>query len=222
MGGPGSGSYPRWSAKTKVESCRVIDATSVVGARQLRECGGRYECRLVWTDRQSGEETASIGVRVDTCERPGLQLRYSLGADGERLEYEVWLTSTSQHLGGVRWWFQCPLGSCWRRCAKLYLPPGGKYFGCRLCYGLAYESQWESRSERMLRRAAKLHERLGGDGRFPEFTPPKPKGMHWRTYSRIACEERWLQENAWSVFAVERRLLDHPGLLQEVADRTED
>jgi len=29
---------------------------------------------------------------------------------------------------------------CRRRVAKLYLPPGGKCFGCRHCYNRTYES----------------------------------------------------------------------------------
>ena len=34
-------------------------------------------------------------------------------------------------------------GHCNRRVAKLYLPPGGRYFGCRLCHGLTYKSAQE-------------------------------------------------------------------------------
>jgi hypothetical protein len=33
---------------------------------------------------------------------------------------------------------------CGRRAGKLYLPPGGRYFGCRLCHGLTYTSCQES------------------------------------------------------------------------------
>jgi hypothetical protein len=29
---------------------------------------------------------------------------------------------------------------CYRRVGKLYLPPGGRYFGCRHCYDLTYTS----------------------------------------------------------------------------------
>jgi hypothetical protein len=52
----------------------------------------------------------------------------------------------------MRWWFICPLvvndRPCRRRVAKLY--GAGKYFGCRTCKGLAYESSQEAhRSERV-------------------------------------------------------------------------
>jgi hypothetical protein len=46
--------------------------------------------------------------------------------------------------GGERWWGRCPLvldgRSCGRRVRKLYLAPGARYFGCRLCYRLSYRS----------------------------------------------------------------------------------
>jgi hypothetical protein len=52
------------------------------------------------------------------------------------------------HYGGTRWYFLCPLvvngKACLRRVSKLFLPPGGLYFGCRTCYGLAYTSSQES------------------------------------------------------------------------------
>jgi hypothetical protein len=45
-------------------------------------------------------------------------------------------------------WFLCPLarqdGGPPRRVAKLYLPPGGKYFGSREAYRLTYTSCQES------------------------------------------------------------------------------
>ncbi len=31
----------------------------------------------------------------------------------------------------------------YRRCGKLYLPPGGRHYGCRACYELSYESAQE-------------------------------------------------------------------------------
>jgi len=61
----------------------------------------------------------------------------------------VWLTTTRPHFGGLRWWFCCPLRvegrPCGRRVGKLYLPPGGRYFGCRHCHGLTYTSCQDSR-----------------------------------------------------------------------------
>ena len=63
------------------------------------------------------------------------------------LDYKVALTWTPCYFGGRRWWFICPLVinrcECGRRVGALYLD-GGKYFGCRHCYNLTYESSKES------------------------------------------------------------------------------
>ena len=56
----------------------------------------------------------------------------------EEVRYPVRLVDTPCNFGGRRWWFTCPI--CKRRVAKLYLPPGAKYFGCRHCYNLTYQS----------------------------------------------------------------------------------
>jgi hypothetical protein len=60
------------------------------------------------------------------------------------LEYEIALERTACRLGGFRYWFVCPVVKdeiyCGNRVGKLYLPPGGKFFGCRQCYDLTYES----------------------------------------------------------------------------------
>ncbi|MBN9122903.1 MAG: hypothetical protein J0I06_27820 [Planctomycetes bacterium] len=62
------------------------------------------------------------------------------------LDYSVRLVTTGCHLGGVRWWFVCPLVrdnvACGRRVRKLYLC--GQYFGCRTCHNLTYRSRQES------------------------------------------------------------------------------
>jgi hypothetical protein len=54
------------------------------------------------------------------------------------------LRVTTRDFGDARWWFICPLTvngrACQRRARKLYLPSGGRYFGCRTCYNLTYES----------------------------------------------------------------------------------
>ena len=69
------------------------------------------------------------------------------------------LVTTQPTYGGRRWWFLCPLarndGGPPRRLAKLYLPPGGRYFGSRQAYGLTYTSCRESgKFEGLYRRLA--------------------------------------------------------------------
>ena len=64
------------------------------------------------------------------------------------MDYRIRLVTTEPTYGGRRWWFLCPLarndGGPPRRVAKLYLPPGGRYFGSREAYELTYTSCQES------------------------------------------------------------------------------
>jgi hypothetical protein len=63
---------------------------------------------------------------------------------------------------------------------RLYL--GNRHFFCRHCYRLRYACQLEHEWDRLLRRREKLESRLGEDGWS------RPKGMHRRTYDRLADE----------------------------------
>jgi len=70
--------------------------------------------------------------------------------------------------------------------AILYGP--GRYFLCRYCYDLVYESQRENAMYRALHKAQSIRERLGGSANMTEPFPEKPKGMHWSTYDRLFWE----------------------------------
>ena len=93
---------------------------------------------------------------------------------------------TPCNFGGERPWFVCPEVSCGRRVAVLYGP--GKYFLCRHCYDLRYESQRKGKADRALRRAQKIRQRLGGSANMTQPFPEKPKGMHHDTYMRLYWE----------------------------------
>lgn len=150
MGGYGSGRWQGYSKADTVEVCRSLD-----GNRWMREGilkagvwqnGGWYWFR----DAARTEQTASIGYEVDTTdEAPWVRLYYTRSPNGEEVDYRVSLTATRPRFGGSRWWFICPIvvngRPCSRRVGKLYLPPGGRYFGCRRCYRLTYASCQESR-----------------------------------------------------------------------------
>jgi hypothetical protein len=96
------------------------------------------------------------------------------------------LTWTACNFGGERPWFVCPGAGCGRRVVVLYGP--GKYFPCRHCYDLRYESQRKDKMHRGLRRAQKLREILGGSANMMKPFPEKPKGMHHETYWRLREE----------------------------------
>src|SRR5687767_14665848 len=78
---------------------------------------------------------------------PWVRLSYTVtpwGGEPVDYDYKILLASTTPNYGGQRWWFVCPLTKggrdCFRRVGKLYLPPGGRHYGCRQCYDLSYES----------------------------------------------------------------------------------
>jgi hypothetical protein len=143
MGGPGSG---RWDWHTKahtVEACLTLDANRLTRFGVFNT--GAYQAgKLTWAGGKKGEN----GIGYEACTPDGadpwLRLRYTFAATGAGEDYRVRLTTTQPRFGGRRWWFVCPLiladRPCERRVGKLYLPPGGRYFGCRRCYRLTYTS----------------------------------------------------------------------------------
>ena len=143
-------------------------------------------------ERSRGGER--IGPASLFAESGSLRLSYQTTTSegsAERIDerIEIWTTQTS--LGGQRQWFRCP--GCHRQCRILY---GGPRFRCRLCHGLSYECQFESRAQRANRRTRKIRRRLGGSDCLMEEFPPRPRGMHWATYRRfeaqeVAADEQW-------------------------------
>ena len=152
MGGSGSGSHYHWwrsGKKDTVEDCRSLDT-----GRWMREgiikAGVWHSGSWCWyRDSDHKERTADIAYEVNTTgAAPWVRLQYAFKASGVAVDYQIPLATTQPRFGGVRWWFRCPLTvngrHCGRRVGKLYLPPSGRYFGCRHCYDLTYTSCQES------------------------------------------------------------------------------
>ena len=108
--------------------------------------------------------------------------------------YPVSLEWTRCNYGGERPWFRCPATRCGRRVAILY---GGSIFACRRCHNLAYDSQSETRHGRMLIKTQAIREKLGGSPSLADDFPPKPKGMHWRTYWRWKEKADEAEDRSW-------------------------
>jgi hypothetical protein len=151
MGGSGSGNnYHWWRGRKKdvAEDCRSLSATWLTREGILR--AGVYRAGLVSWGRESDleENRSRICYEVDTvADRPWLRLHYTFTQTKEQVDYRIALTTTRPRFGGLRWWFVCPLSvndrACGRRVGKLYLPPRGRYFGCRHCHRLTYRSAQE-------------------------------------------------------------------------------
>jgi hypothetical protein len=186
MGGEGSGNWYRFDKKTTTGECHSLDV------RYLHREGlliPGHSFSLRWS--RAGRETGSIGGVVSGDSQPEqitLLYRHRRGPGGEWEDVRecVPLSWTECNFGGERPWFICPGVGCGRRVAVLYGP--GRYFLCRHCYDLVYESQRDNKIYRALHRAQDIRLRLGGSANMMEPFPDKPKGMYWRTYERLWWE----------------------------------
>ena len=147
MGGSGSGRQYFFGKKTTVEDSMVLTARAF---KPFMDYGPGTAFTMNWT--QGEEKVASISFTLEEKTGSGRSLRFSYtvgkGENARAADYLVRIEKTAPHFGGVRWYLLCPLmvngRPCLRRSSKLYLPPGGLYFGCRECYGLTYTSCQES------------------------------------------------------------------------------
>ena len=135
MGGMGSNRWGGHTKRTTVEECRWLDVR-----RFVRE-GIIARGRTCWTGWYWRDDSGNTRASVDLAasgEAVGLSYTLTLNGVPERVRYTVPLTWTAAPPVP---WFVCPGRGCGRRVAKLYMPPGGRYFLCRHCYGLSYESR---------------------------------------------------------------------------------
>jgi hypothetical protein len=209
VGGLGSGNRYRFDKKTTTDDCHSLDVRDLYREGMLKP-GCRF--RSSWS--RAGKEVASIRGFVY---RDQVVLSYrhrsGLGGEWEDVKEPVSLEWTPCNFGGERPWFVCPGVTCGRRVAVLYGP--GRYFLCRHCYDLRYESQREDKKDRALRRAQKISMRLGGSADMLEPFPQRPKGMHHDTYMRLFWEHH---EAQMEHLAGMRERLDN---MQEGLDRLE-
>jgi hypothetical protein len=187
MGGAGSGTWYRFDKKTTTGECHSVDVR-YLHREGLLKSGRWFSLRWSRADR----ETGSIRGVVSGDDRPEqvtllYRHRRGLGSEWEDVREPVELAWTAAcNFGGQRPWFICPGAGCGRRVAILYGP--GKYFLCRHCYDLSYQSQRDNKMYRALHRAQDIRRRLGGSANMLEPFPERPKGMHHDTYMRLFWE----------------------------------
>jgi hypothetical protein len=117
-----------------------------------------------------------------------LDYRVLRGEDWDSVNQRIPIRWTPCRFGGERPWFVCNVMAngvdCGRHVARLY--SGGRLFACRHCYRLGYAVQRGGSMDRVHHRLARLHRKLAAGYAGPDMsTPPKPKWMRWKTYSRI-------------------------------------
>ncbi len=194
MGGSGSGSWYRHSAKSTTGNFHAWHIKKLVKAEVIKfdqYRAGEWQWYLEG-DGGKRDVRSSIGYIADTTDSssPYIQVKYQNKNSSEGFDYKIRLTTTNPNYGGKRWWFVCPIVGCSKRVGVLYM--GSKYFACRHCYNIAYESQNEVPHYRMLHKAQAIHQKLGGSGCTMDYVP-KPKGMHWNTYHTLINEMEELE-----------------------------
>jgi len=91
------------------------------------------------------------------------------------------ITRLPWRYGGSRAYFLC---DCGRTVGKLYAPFGHPW-RCRHCYRLTYATRQATPQYRLILKAQRVREELGGDLGVANAFPEKPKGMHWQRYNRL-------------------------------------
>lgn len=110
----------------------------------------------------------------------------TINGNSKSYRYKVGIDYTSCNYGNERPWFICP--HCGKRVGKLYLRYG--YFRCRSCQDLNYSIQQEDKWDRMMesvdRKIYNVQEKLKTKKDIDNICCiEKPKGMHWRTYTKL-------------------------------------
>ena len=110
-----------------------------------------------------------------------LTLEYTYRA--KQYRYEVRLSTTPCHYGGIRYWWHCP--KCSKRVGVLYCT--GAYV-CRHCIGANYRIQHLQPIDKHFKRIAELRQRLGWQGGLAHGKGDRPRYMHKQTYDRLMTD----------------------------------
>lgn len=147
-------------ARDKAEQCNSLSIFWLKKHGYLNPECSYQSGGIKWTYGLGGSES-SIGFSVvkedwgTKWEKTYLKLNYTQtdrrSGEKEDMDYRVNLATTPCNLGGKRYWFICPLTKnnipCNRRVGVLFSI--GKWFGCRHCGEIAYQSQFESGAYRL-------------------------------------------------------------------------
>ena len=166
---------------------------------------------LLWRNGWSSSPTLELTVTCfSTAEYGWLELQYILsdaGGSRTKMHEKIHLVPRAQPFGGHRLFAKCPFSS--RLCRCLYLLNGSAKFRSRHGYQVRpqHMTQGLPAHYRLLERrngiADKLLRRLPSASREAldgSDVPPRPKGMHMKTYQRLAARWRLLESKANSAF----------------------
>ncbi len=107
----------------------------------------------------------------------------------------IWLAHTPCNFGGKRAWFSCP--QCCKRVGVLFRVD--RRFRCRKCHKLSYQTQSWGEIDRAGHKSRKIRIKLGGSGGLGDTFPPKPVGMHLKTYFTLMQKAVNTERKFWTL-----------------------
>lgn len=157
--------------------------------------------------RQKNKESLKSSIRWSDGSQIGFTLflnhiivGYTIGSEPERANIRdtIYFNSVPNNYGGHdRIYFTCPCCDCRSRC--LYLHIG--HFKCRKCACLNYTSQQMTKNEMLEARKTItfLQDKFNETSDIWQkivigYIPPRPKGMHTKTYEKLLMELFELQK----------------------------
>lgn len=173
MGGYGSGF--QFGAKRTEEDYRDIKISN------LHKWGYTSEGKIgeiEWTRR--GKVVSTIVVVAGDEAMGFMYVRTDSDGGKTTMNYKVHLSWSDCHFGGKRPWFLCP--ACDRRVGILYAE---RYYLCRHCLNLNYQSTRERDFDRAAKQAGKIRDKLGWEPGILNHIGGKPEGMHEITFHRL-------------------------------------
>jgi hypothetical protein len=166
----------RWRQRFRLEDGLKLDINRLIRRGNIQP-GSKTHAIVSWP---------KLSASCDLTAELSYPMRGWMRLEFGSLDQWVELVSLARHYGGRQWYFLCPQSG--RRVSVLWMPPGARSFKCRQSWGrqVAYGSQFQSPYHRAGSAAQTIRYRLvGADNPESEGElPPKPKGMHWRTYER--------------------------------------
>lgn len=187
MGGRGSSRWGAKSVRRPTRECPAIDINYLKRHGYLEAPPGERRRRPVGLfvgDRLGGLAIVSVTGMPDGYPIPW-DISVTFSYRGHTGTQKIELDQTEANFEGDRPWFVCP--ACRKRRAVLRLAGTYEQFRCNSCNHVAYSSTRKAVGDRVLSRAHEAAQRLGlppGDW-YGEEIPPKPKGMHQKTYQRL-------------------------------------
>jgi hypothetical protein len=172
----------RWRERVRLEDGLKLDLNKLL-RDGFGKTGQRRQRSIQWSYVGTGEVIASGSLEMEMTYDSDARAQLTLG----RLSQFIRLVREPRRFGGGQWYFVCP--TMGQLASVLWLPPGASRFASRQTWGrrVAYGSQFQTSHDRALTHAQNIRMRLGGReyASLVLPTPPKPRGMHWRTYDGL-------------------------------------